>query len=141
MALSQKLHAHLFIDVNFSQSVAELIECDSQIAVDVKLGNGPLGNGNDLLLGYIGADKHAKNTEQLFLVNLVVVVSVVKAVEELELVGAAVYVILVGLAATKCGKNFGELTKVELVLLAVVFYEHLNDTVTEGVDVQLGDAE
>ena len=75
--LAEEPDGHFLLDVCSLQDFGELVERDEVVFVFVGLHDGPLGDGDQLVLGDVGAHHHRQDCEQLLLGDFVVTVQIV----------------------------------------------------------------
>ena len=75
--LAEEPDGHFLLDVSAFQNFAELLKRNEGVLVDVRLHDGPFGDGVELVVRDVGSDHHRQDRQQLLLGDLVVAVQVV----------------------------------------------------------------
>lgn len=157
--LAQELHAHLIIGIDALQCLAEFFEGNRSVTIAVlntnmhpikrmipstsqytyQFSDGVIGNRGDLIVVNVTADHHLEHLEQFTAVNLHVMISVVHIEEEpqfalprVELRGGRL-----DFAVAELGEQENELLEVDLVALAVVIHDDVDEAFAQRVDVDL----
>jgi len=166
LCLAEKPDGHFLLDVCPLEDFGELFEGDEVVLVLVGLHDGPLGDGDQLLLADVGANHHGQHGQQLLLGDLVVTVQIVHPECKSEFFFPGVHLVLVGvfLDGSEVSQNVDEIAKVDdfldavFVLTRATWRRHpvlllgvaaigrrvpekcVHDPIAQGVDGQLGDA-
>ena len=113
--------------------------------VEVRLVDGSLRDGYELLGADVVAHHHGQHGQQLLLADLVVAVQVVHSERKVKLLHPRVQLVLLStlLDGPKVSQHPDKVLEVNLVFVsaATLKEESMNNSVPKGIDGQLGDSE